>query len=219
MSDDQTLDSNAVAGQGYPRKRARTRNKLIRAAIDCVAQSGPDRLTVAEITGRAEMATGTFYNHFHSLDEIVDAVADQLGAAVEIAQQTLDLLERDPAARVAVGIHQMLRLASDDPASATAFVMLAGVRAGFRARIRAIVRATLAEGSESGRFGVEASSALVNAVVGTALQSMRSRVLGEVDDGEASEVVALVLGMLGLDADEAAKVGAAARGVALSEQA
>lgn len=195
-----------MAEQGYPRKRAQTRNRLIRAAVECLASSSLDRLTISEITSVAEVAVGTFYNHFDTVDELIDAVAERLGTAVEIAQQTLDLLEHDPADRVAIGLFQLLALADADPAAAAAFVNLVGSRPAFRARVRAIVGAALRDGSESGRFAVGVRPAVVNAVVGTALQSMRSRFLNEVDADEAPEVVILIMRMLGLDTDEAADV-------------
>jgi AcrR family transcriptional regulator len=202
---------------GYPRKRAQTRNRLIRAAIECLASSTLDGLTISEVTGVAEVAVGTFYNHFNSLDELIDAAAEQLGAAVEIAKQTLDLLEHDPADRVAIGIYQLLALADSDPAGAAAFVNLVGTRPAFRARIRAIVGGALRDGSEAGRFSVPVRPAVLNAVLGTALQSMRSRFLGEVGADEAPEVVVLIMSMLGLDALEASDVAERARDLSRDE--
>ena len=51
---------------------------------------------------------------------------------------------------------------------------------------------------QSQLFDVAAGPAAVNAVLGTTLQSMRSRVLGETDQDEAPAVARLVLRLLGV---------------------
>ncbi|MBT5555128.1 MAG: hypothetical protein HOJ85_15360 [Ilumatobacter sp.] len=72
----------------------------------------------------------------------------------------------------------------------------------FRARIRAIVGQAINDGVEAQLFDVAVGPAAVNAVLGTAFQSMRSLVLGETDPGEAQAVARLVLRLLGVPAGE-----------------
>ena len=190
------------APAGYPRKRARTRAQLVRAAVKVLADKGPDRITIGEVASVAEMAPGTVYNHFGSIDDLIDAAADQLGAGVAIAGEVLEAIEHDPAARVALGTLQLLQMAETDPDSASAFVALVAARPEFRARVRALVGSAISDGADAGRFDVEPGPAAVNAVLGTALQSMRSRLLGETDATTAAPVAALVLRVLGLPADQ-----------------
>jgi AcrR family transcriptional regulator len=178
-----------------------------------VADKGPGGATVGEIATLAGVAQGTFYNHFPALGDLVDEIADELGSGVEIAQGALETVERDPAARVAIGILQLLGMAETDPTAAAAFVALVAARPSFRGRVRAIVARAIADGVEVGRFRVDASPAPTNAVLGTALQSMRSIVLGETDAESATAVALLVLRLLGVDDDEAPAVIAQARSV------
>jgi hypothetical protein len=56
----------------------------------------------------------------------------------------------------------------------------------------------ISDGVEAQLFDVVVGPAAVNAVLGTALQSMRSRVLGETDRDEAQAVARLVLRLLGV---------------------
>lgn len=191
---------------GYPRKRARTRGRLRRAGMVVLAAKGPEGATVGEIAAEAGVAAGTFYNHFPSLGELVDEVADELGTGVEIAQGALEAVERDPAARVAIGMLQLLALAEADKTAASAFVALVAARPSFRARVRAIVARAIADGADSGRFGVDSGPAAIDAVLGTALQSMRSIILGETEPASAPLVAALVLRTLGVDPAEAGRV-------------
>ncbi len=191
---------------GYPRKRARTRAQLRQAGIAAIAARGPEGLTVGEVAKLAGVAQGTFYNHFPSLTDLVEEIAEQLGTGVEIARDALDAIESDPAGRVAIGVLQLVDLADRDPDSAAAFVALAAARPEFRARVRAIIGRAIADGVAVGRFRVEAGPAAVNAVLGTCLQSMRSISLGETDGSIGSAVAPLVLRTLGVDDDEGARV-------------
>ncbi len=196
------MTDHEPASAGYPRKRARTRAQLVRAAVKVLADKGPDRTTIGEVASVAEMAPGTIYNHFGSIDELLDAAAEQLVAGVEIAGGVLEVIEYDPAARVAIGTLQLLQMADTDAESAAAFVGLMAARPGFRSRVRTLVGSAISDGVDAGRFHVEPGPAAVNAVLGTALQSMRSRLLGETDASSAAPVAALVLRVLGLPEDQ-----------------
>ncbi len=197
---------------GYPKKRARTRAQLRQAGLEAIAAHGPEATTVGEIAKRAGVAQGTFYNHFPSLADLMDEIADQLGTGVEIARDALDAIESDPAGRVAIGVLQLLDMADRDPTAAAAFVSLAAARQGFRGRVRAIIGRAIADGVDTGRFRVETGPPAVNAVLGTCLQSMRSIVLAEADGSIAPAVALLVLRSLGVDDGDAEQVVSRAAG-------
>lgn len=188
----------AATSEGYPRKRRQTRRRLTRAGLELLAERGLSGLTAGAIAGRAGVATGTFYNHFPSVDDLLAAIAQELGRGVEIGRDTLAAIEHDPAVRVAIGVLQLLEMADTDPQSASAFFILSAARPDFRARVRAIVQEAIADGVVGGRFDIEPNDAATNAVLGTTLQSMRSRVLGETTGEIAPDVAALILRLLGV---------------------
>jgi AcrR family transcriptional regulator len=53
------------------RKRLRTRQALISAAMRLFEENGYEQTTVAEIAAAAEVSTKTFFNHFASKDEVL----------------------------------------------------------------------------------------------------------------------------------------------------
>jgi AcrR family transcriptional regulator len=53
------------------RKRQRTRQALISAAMRLFEERGYEQTTVAEIAAAAEVSTKTFFNHFASKDEVL----------------------------------------------------------------------------------------------------------------------------------------------------
>ena len=195
MRPDATVDTENT---GYPRKRRQTRRRLINAGTVVLAEHGPRHVTAGQVAAVAEVAPGTFYNHFPSVDELIDAVAHDLGRGIEIGRDTLNQIEHDPRQRVAIGVLQLLQMAEDDPASASAFVTLAAVLPEFRARVRGIVGQAIREGVEAGCFDVPPGPAATNAVLGATLQAMRSRLLDESGQTDAIDLARLVLRLLGV---------------------
>jgi AcrR family transcriptional regulator len=70
----------ASNGEGGQSKRDRTRASLKLAALDLLRTLGLRKLTVTGVTRKANVAGGTFYTHFETLDELV----------VEVLQEFLD---------------------------------------------------------------------------------------------------------------------------------
>ncbi len=62
--------AEAASAAGTPkvsrldRRKARTRQALIDAAVRLIAEGRGDRASIAEITEEADIGFGSFYNHF-----------------------------------------------------------------------------------------------------------------------------------------------------------
>ena len=66
------------------RKRARTRQALVEAAIELFERDGYDETTVADIAAAAEIGTRTFFGYFASKEELLFPESDaRVRAAVE----------------------------------------------------------------------------------------------------------------------------------------
>ena len=175
----ETLGTPSPRSAGYPRKRARTRRQLVSAGMRVLAESGPDGATIGAIAREAQISTGTFYNHFPSLPDLVAAVTDELTTGVQIGRETLDLIAHDPAVRVLLGTRQLLDLAADDPEAASAFVELLADVPDFRSRVRSIVAGAIEDGIAAGRFPDRDTDAVTDAVLGAVIQWMRSDLAGD----------------------------------------
>lgn len=81
----------------FDRRKAQTRAALIGAAQGFLAEGRPG-VPIQEVTERADVGIGTFYNHFESKDQLFEA------AVVDALEQLADLLDSldsgltDPAA-------------------------------------------------------------------------------------------------------------------------
>jgi len=63
-------------------KRARTRARLIEAAIELIRADGYEGLTLAAVAARAGMTTGAIYGNFQSRTDLLMAVARVSGAPI-----------------------------------------------------------------------------------------------------------------------------------------
>ena len=201
-------NSNSSETEGYPRKRARTRRALLTAGMVVLAEKGPEGATVGEIARQAHVSSGTFYNHFVSIADLVEAVTGELSTGVEIGRDTLSTIENDPAMRVLLGSAQLLSLADDDPVAAAAFVALLATVPDFRDRVRQLVSGALADGIASGRFVEHDQMALTDAVLGSVVQWMRTSLArpGAISQREHSAHHRILLGTVGVPPAEAAEL-------------
>lgn len=93
------MTSEADAPTRFDRRRARTRAALVGAAQELLAEGRP-AAPIQEVTERADVGIGTFYNHFATREELFAAALDD---ALARWGDLLDALEElpDPAERFA----------------------------------------------------------------------------------------------------------------------
>ena len=83
-------------------KRQATRQLLLDAARDLVLERGHDRVSIEEITDRARVSKGTFYNYFDTKQDVFTAVAQALKAQLAADLVTTTDPIKDPAMKVAI---------------------------------------------------------------------------------------------------------------------
>ncbi|GAB7185252.1 DNA-binding protein AcrR family [Kitasatospora sp. Ki12] len=200
-----TTDGPASANR-FERRRARTRQALIAAARQILAETGETSASIQEIAERADVGFGTFYNHFETKNDLFDAA---VGDALEEYGQLLDSVTEgidDPAAVFAISVRLTLRLAASHP-EITQILRLRGlphINAATGLGPRAL--RDLEVGKASGRFTFDdplvALSAVGGALIGL-LQLNSARDLGAAAGEQTAE---MILRMLGLPAEEACEI-------------
>ena len=65
------------------RKKEETRHRIFHAAIDLFREKGFEQTTVDEITGKADVAKGTFFNYFPRKDAVLGYLSENRLLAVE----------------------------------------------------------------------------------------------------------------------------------------
>jgi len=190
------------------RRRARTRAALIEAAREIFAERGVEGATIQEITDAADVAKGSFYNHFDSRADlqraVAEAVLEELGAALD---RDVEHRESDPARVIAASLLSTLHTCLEDPALGR-FIVRNGDVMEIGAAIGARGRRDLTRGVEVGRFHFGDVDTVLIVLAGAGQALLRARLRGEVDSRAEPHFLALVLRMLGLAADEAQAIAA-----------
>jgi AcrR family transcriptional regulator len=185
------------------RRRARTRRQLTEAASVLIAEKGVAGLRIQEITERADVALGSFYNHFGSKEELVEAVvADTIDVRARGIVSHLASFA-DPAEAVSYSCRRVIRIAYEDPELAWLFVNLDRADVLFEAMVLQAALAVFDEGVAVGRFSVADTHLALTATTGGAVAVMRGVLDGRYGPGADLLFAEATLRSLGLGGEEA----------------
>jgi AcrR family transcriptional regulator len=192
------------------RRKARTRQALIDAAVRLIGEGRGGRASIQEITEAADIGSGSFYNHFDSKEQLFAT------ASAEMLERWGQMIDRasagitDPAERVAVGVRIAGRLGWTHPDIA-AFVSGAGLAVldtpdGLESRALRDIRA----GKAAGRFTVPDAEVALSAVAGglLGLLRLRQRHPERITETAVDQLAEAVLRLLGVPAPDAARLAA-----------
>ena len=114
-------EAASAAAAGAPRvsrldrRKARTRQALIDAAVRLIAEGRGDRASIQEITEEADIGFGSFYNHFDSKEQLFQTASEEVlerwGQMIDRATAGIS----DPAELFAVGTRISGRLGWTHP--------------------------------------------------------------------------------------------------------
>lgn len=184
-------------------KRERTRRQIVAAAIEVMAERGLAQFAVQEVADRAEVTTGTFYNHFRDRADIVEAVATRFSAemleAAEEGRRTLG----SGSERLVDGCRRYLAIARETPATALLVLELTTASPRMLETIGAFVLADIRKGVRRKEFRIFNEQAAIDLVHGYVMLAMRQIALRPMPASYDRFVVATILQGLGLSFERA----------------
>lgn len=172
-------------------RKAATRDSIVAAAIDQLAEGGYASASVQAVAGRAGVATGTVYRHFPSKSELFAEVfrlasGRELAVLAEFAYREGAALER-----IAGAVEAFARRALAAPTRAWALIAepvdpaVEAERLLFRRGYRDTFATVLEEGVESGELEPHDSRTLAAALVGAIGETL----VGPLAEHEGSEAL------------------------------
>jgi AcrR family transcriptional regulator len=193
------------------RRKARTRQALIDAAVRLIAEGRGERASIQEITETADIGFGSFYNHFDSKEQLFQTAAE------EVLERWGQMIDRacagisDPAELFAVSLRISGRLGWTHPEIA-GYLTGAGLDVldyprGLAPRALRDIKA----GQAAGRFTVPDAEIALSAVAGGLLGLLgllRLRHPGRIDETSAGQLAEATLRLLGVPAPEATRIAA-----------
>ncbi|MFJ9821906.1 TetR/AcrR family transcriptional regulator [Streptomyces sp. NPDC101151] len=202
------MSTSAPPSNRFERRRAATRQALVRAARQILAESGDTSVSIQAIAERADVGFGSFYNHFESKTDLFDtAVTDALDEYGQAVDRLLHGVE-DPAELVAAGMRLSVKMAESHP-EITQILRHRGLGQIHSDRgLAPRARRDLEQGLAEGRFTFTDADVALSALGGSLLALLELRFARpDIDGDEAAENMAeVVLRMLGVPFGEAGEV-------------
>ena len=190
------------------RRKARTRQALIDAAVRLIAEGRGDRASIAEITEEADIGFGSFYNHFENKEQLFQAASEEVlerwGQMIDRATAGIS----DPAELFAAGMRISGRLGWTHPEIAR-FLIGAGLDVlDFSHGLAPRALRDIQAGQAGGRFTVPGAEIALSAVAGGLLGLLRlcQRSPERVNETTVDRLAEALLRMLGIPAPEAARL-------------
>ena len=191
----------------------RTREALIRAGRELFAERPVDAVAIDDIVQAADVAKGSFYNHFTDREDLVKAVVTEIREALEARVDEVNAGVEDPARRVARAVCVYQRYALDEPLRARVLVRM---HSGFSTLASPVNRGGIDDitaGLSSGRFSIATTEAGLLFVLGVS-QTAMARTCRDPQPALAvslaQQVCALILRGLGVPSAEADSIAAQA---------
>jgi AcrR family transcriptional regulator len=189
-------------------RREKMRARLIESAMLVFARRGAEGSVIDEVISVAEVSRGTFYHYFRTNEELLAAVATEVGNQL---LQIVDPVIRDlpdPAARVACGLRLTLMVARAHPHLA-AFLVRGGPAAlGEQSLASRYLARDIAIGMAAGQFTVADSRLAFDLVIGAALAAFHTLQAAAVSASYPQDMALAVLLALGVPKAAAAKAAA-----------
>ena len=195
------------------RRPNRTRTALLEAGRSLFAARHVDGVSVDEIVAAAEVAKGSFYNHFADKDVFAREIAGSVRRQAEQAVSQANAQITDPAAAVARGLCVFMRFAVEHRDSAQVLWRFNAGATMLDAPINRGLRDVVQEGIKTGRFkhvDLESGVLLVMGIIVIALRhALEERVVTS-PVTIAQSMAAGLLRALGVTAHQSAQLGIAA---------
>lgn len=188
------------------RRRERTRKELLGAARALIAENGVADLRVSDVTERIDIALGSFYSHFETKDDIIEAVVSETVTA--LADSIGDVVDQfeDPAEAMSVGIRQVIGICDTDPQLARLLVRLEDAEPRFEQMVWGRTQRVMRRGVKTGRFRVDDWALALTIAIAGVLATIRAVVDGRVKRDPATACAVALLRSVGIDHDEAIEI-------------
>ncbi|MCX4723189.1 TetR/AcrR family transcriptional regulator [Streptomyces sp. NBC_01306] len=129
---EQTADGRVATGGRRERNKRQVRAKLYEAAIALFAENGYEGTSIEAITTRADVARGTFFNHFHRKEDLIVEWGERRRARLRDCIEEVNMAdgERDAEQRLS-GCLVALGKMNENDGECTQAMIKAWVKAGY----------------------------------------------------------------------------------------
>lgn len=185
------------------KKKARTRQQLLDAALKIYAHKGAGELALNELAQEAGVSNGTVYNYFRTKEDVLEAVS--LTLAEELSHEVARINDSvaSGAERVAIGIRAFILRAAGNPEWAGALINIVRYAEGMRSALGIYVRNDIRTGLCQGQFDYEDENLALGLLVSGVISAMIAIVESRFKEGDDRIVASMLLQSLGMNSKNA----------------
>jgi AcrR family transcriptional regulator len=183
------------------RRRMRTRTALIGAGQRLFAVKSIDGVTIDDIVEAADVAKGSFYNHFDDKESLAGTIVELVQGDCEREVNVANTDVVDAASRVARATAALIRYAKQHPDRYRSMVSLSTRRANIDSPINTGLRRDIEAGIASGHFSgitVKGGMLAVFGLIATAVEYQSTSKSPEIPAETAREIAFMLLRALGV---------------------
>lgn len=179
-------------------RREKMRMRLIESAMLVFARRGTGGSVIDEVIATAEVSRGTFYHYFSTNEELLTAVAGEVGNQMLQIVDPVVRAHADPAARVACGVRLSLLVAQAHPHLAAFLARVGPPALGAQSLVTDYLPRDLAAGIASGQFSPMPLRLGFDLVTGPVLAGFHTLLSTAVPDSYPQDMAQAVLQALGV---------------------
>ena len=178
------------AGNRFERRKERTRQELLAAAVRVLSEKGFHETKIADIAAAADVGVGTFYLHFVTKDALFDALVDETIRRLKAAVDEARLATDDPVERMTLSNLAFCRFARDNR---EVFRIVFGHPAAYHDAIRRAQALFAADVEDNVRHGVAAGvfAPIPAAIAAQAIVGMATQILSWWTEHETVDIETL----------------------------
>jgi len=186
-------------------KSARTRARLMDAAVGIFAREGFEAASVNQIAQAADVVNGTFYLHFKDKDEIANAVTYRIAA--DLARQLDEAMGDidDAVERISTATRRFIEFGGARPEWGMALFRATLSFRDLRENVVTYLRADLKRGARQGAISVPVDDFLIDTFASMTMSALFGQLSGTAGADAGSKVAELQLRMLGVTPARAKK--------------
>lgn len=184
-------------------RRAKTRQKLLRAAYHLFAVHGADAPTIDDIVVQARVARGTFYNHFDTRDALFKAVGVDVSAAINgMITRAIEKLP-EPVERLALAFRLFVRFAVADPSRGWILLRTMPLAGPLNAGAKEFIRSEFEAAAATGRLRELPLSVLIDLGLGLQIMTIHRLLTEKVGSDHVDMAAQAMLIAIGIPPREA----------------
>ncbi|MCJ8157398.1 TetR/AcrR family transcriptional regulator [Sphingomonas sp. LaA6.9] len=187
-------------------RRTRTRSRLIEAGIRVFLDFGFEAPVIEDFVAAADVSRGSFYNHFQTKEELLEAVSTVLRKELMVTYEEAKLRISDPAERLVGGIRFLIRNSRENPRWGLLLLQMPASVSSAEAEFRRGPRRDLKDCISRGILPKQNLEIGVDLIIGTTGQGIRAAASLARPQDYPEQIATLLLMALGMEPSMAAEI-------------